>query len=55
MQIVLHFSLKYIDFKVYVLGVEPKHECSFYFFYHRYSMFYAKHYHLLVYFNGQQI
>ena len=55
MQIVLHFSLKYFDCKVYVLAVELTHECRFYFFYHWYSMFYVKHYHLLVYFNEQQI
>ena len=33
LQIALRFSLKYFDCKVYVLGVELKHECSFYFFY----------------------
>ena len=55
MQIVLHFILKYFDCNVYVPGVELKHDCSSHFFYHWYSMFYAKHYHLLVYFNEQQI
>ena len=34
LQIVLYFSLKYFDCKVYVFGVELKHQCSFYFFYH---------------------
>ena len=33
LQIALNFSLKYFDCKVYVLGVELKHECSFCFFY----------------------
>ena len=38
LQIALHFSLKYFDGKVYVLGVELKHECSFCFFWHWYSI-----------------
>ena len=45
LQIALHYSLKYFDGKVYALGVELKHECSFYFFWHWYSiLFYAKQY-----------
>ena len=55
LRILLHFSLKYFDCKFYVLRVELKHEYSFHFFYHLYSMFYVKQYHLLVYFNEQQI
>ena len=54
LQIALHLSLKYFDCKFYIVGVELKHECSFYFFYHWYSMFYAEHYHF-VFYNEQQM
>ena len=55
MQIALPFSMKYFDYKVYVLGVELKHECSFYFLYNWYSiLFYAKQYYL-VYYDEQQM
>ena len=54
LQIALHLSLKYFNCKFYVFGVELKHKCSFYFFYHWYSMFYDKHYHL-VYYKEQQM
>ena len=58
LQIALHSSLKYFDCKVYVLGVELKHECSIYFSTINavwYSiMFNVKQYHL-VYYNEQQI
>ena len=54
LQIALHITLKYFDCKFYVFGVELKHECSFYFFYHWYSMFYDKYYHL-VYYKEQQM
>ena len=32
LQIALHLSLKNFDCKLYVFGVELKHECSFFFF-----------------------
>ena len=58
LQIALHSSLKYFDCKVYVLGVELKHECSIYFSTTDtvwYSiMFNVKQYHL-VYYNEEQI